>query len=483
MRNLLYIIYSLLAISLGYIDIWGGEVQYLMLSGLLLIFVASELLSIYLSKMPYYFISPIFLGGVVTFGLSLGGLSNLLFPIEAKEYVDPILYEPRWQSIGMANVCFAAMFTFIGYRSKIGPKIFNFIMYNMSYWKLYSGRVIVSRLIIVAILAYLIKLYLFSIGLYGRSVDSRFFEAVSGYKLGSQIRVLAPLSLLTFTIITYLYIKHKNQLYAWLFYVSLALEIFFAFLYGARGPFLIPFLIIFVVDYYIKQKFKLGYLALGMLPLYLAFTFVYEYKNFSLSPQFVKKSNPIEMFNDFLDFRKNLTEVNLKGLRGESVTGSILASTSMAPEGCMAVWYKEVHGLDSEDPNFIKHILTVPFDTFFPKFLQKRNEPAWGYWFKNKVLGHTIELKYSIAMNPMGFLYLAGGSFMVCFGFFIYGILLNLNYQYLSWGIIGFISFSATLSVLYNFDSVFSGTLVTVLRELIIFPVFYFLLLCRWQQK
>jgi hypothetical protein len=64
----------------------------------------------------------------------------------------------------------------------------------------------------------------------------------------------------------------------------------------------------------------------------------------------------------------------------------------------------------------------------------------------------------------------------------MYGILLKYVFNYLNYGIFGFLMFIALLSVLYNYDSIVSGTLVNVFRYSFIYPILFFLVFAKFRR-
>lgn len=483
-----YLFYSLLAVALGYTNILGGDdLHFYLLSGLLCIFIVLELWQLYKTEKTHFFISPILLSCIVTFGMSLGGISNFLqmkdgqfYFLEVGSKVLP--HEKEWMRITMAQVCIGAMFTWIGYKGKWGFKLSHLILERIKMGQFLGSNFSMPRLALLIIFGYGIKLYLFSIGLYGRIVDPKFFAPVSGYKMGSQIRIFTDFSLLTFIFVCYLFFSNKSKRITLLFFACFTIELFFAFLYGARGPFLVPFLVIFVTGYFVTQRINLINIILIPTALLLAFTVVLEFKNYALSKEFRRHPNPITVLNNFLRYRETRPSVLTDDIYNNKYE-NIKASTNAVANAAMAIRHMDTYGLDENDPNFVQNIVLSPYNAFVPKFLQSKNEFAWGYWFKNKVLKHAIALKYSISITPVGFLYFAGGTLGVCIGFFIYGILLRFTFTFLNYGILGFLMFLTLLSTLYNFDSVFSGTLVSVIRFTFLYPIIYYFTFASYRRR
>lgn len=478
MRAFIYIAYLVLVITIGFAGSGNLNTSFIILTILLLGYNIMELVLLKRRQPLYFFINPIVIGAFFTFLLAGGGLSNF-FVMEDGEFIlrnigFALQGEREWLNIALSITCIASMCTWIGYRSNLGVTLFSWITKRIGMARFYAAEISLNKVVALVIIAYLIKFFLFSQGLFGRLVSSEYFDAGSGYKRGSEIRVLASLSYLTFILVCLQYFQKKTPMIFALFWGSLVLEIIFGFVYGARGPFILPFIIMFVTRYYVSKKIKIGYVLLGLCALLFAVTIVLDFKNYVLSSEFIAVSSPVETLNNFINYNESRPELSNDEYAENAANG---LDFSVIPEAAISIRHKTLNGLGPDDPGFLSSIFLFPFNAFVPKFIQGSNEFTWGMWFKNNVLGYQQELKYSITMTPVGFLYFSGGILMVVIGFFIYGILLRMAYEYLFLGILGFITFMSVLNHLQNFDSIVSSTLVNVTREVFIFPIIFFFLL------
>lgn len=479
MRFLFRILIILISFLFGSFNFIGNITQSKFLTILLLVYVTGELVLLYQNKKRYFFINPILLSSFVMFGLVLGGLSNWILFTEngflLKSFSAPIADELHYLRRFMAYSCIAAACTWIGYDTNLGRKFNHIITKTLNYKKILGNRIDTNRLVILIAIAYLAKFYLFHIGLFGRITDDNYFKAGQGYQIGSQIRILAELSSLTYIVCTYLMFRFKNLKFKILFIISLLFELFFAFIYGARGPFLTPFIILFLVDYYVNNKVRVSY-SLLIIPIFAAFSVIASFKAFTLNKDFQRKSNPIKLLMDYGDYISKVQQVS-KFVDTKKVFQNIVHSTNFVSEGTMAIKHKDIIGLTDQDVQFKYWLVKSPIDGIIPLFLQpKKNAPAWGYWFKNKVLNWNTHLKYSIAMSPLGYAYLTGGLPMIVLIFLLYGILLRVCFEYLTFGFYGFCIFILILSKIYTFD-VFSTNVTYIVRYIFIYPFVLFFLL------
>lgn len=441
-----------------------------------------EVIDLYRRERSYFFINPVVFGAGIIFGLASGAISNV-FMIEdgqfrVKELTDELSRHREWLNYFMMYANIGAIMMWWGYRMNWASYFMGFLK-SVGYKTLWSGQINMNRLWIIILVAYTVKFYLFSIGLFGRIVDEEYFVPGEGYQLGSQIRILGDLSLLTFIIVTYLFYKNRSLRNSLLFYACLSLELFFAFLYGARAPFLYPFIIIFVVHYYLNNRIQWSLVLLIIVPVIAAFSFVASFKQFSLSIDFKRSSNPIAMYQDY---RKYMSALNQKSRDefADNISDKILESSNFVCEGASAIRFQEEKSMYTRNPDFKLWLLKSPIDAFVPLFLQPiKNSPAWGLWFKNTVLKENRNLKYSIAFSNVGYFYLTGGVIMIFIGFFLYGIILKIMYKHLFEGVFGLVIFIMALEYLYTTD-VFSTIIVYFLRTVILYPIIVRFLYSKW---
>lgn len=480
---MLRIAHLLLAIVIYYLPIVNADNQkFFVLTGLLCVFVSLELILEYKKDGHFFFISPIFLSMVIVFGLVFGGITNFILVWEGKYIIKGFGYklfnEREWlvKTMFVANI--AALATWIGYSSKLGQKLYDKVLSLGIYKKIYSSAISERRLVAVAIIAYITKFYLFSIGLYGRIVDEQYFEAGTGFKAGSQIRILGDLSYVTFLFISINKFKMPNAKNNFIFFISLALEMFFGFIYGARGPFITPFLIMLLANYYVTQKIRLINVAILIGAIYLAFTVVLEFKSFVLSKGFSRTSSTKELVQNFAERQSRYVNKDNQIYDVNEALDATLISVNFVPEAGVAIRQRDKIGMDHlEYPNIIKTVFLFPVDAFVPRFIQGENEFPWGYWFKEEVIEMNRGLRYSIAMSPIGFLYLGGGLTLVIIGFWFYGLLLRFSFPFLKKdNPFSILVYLLIASALFNLDSIYSNTLIYVTRYVLIYPIIFWII-------
>jgi hypothetical protein len=428
------------------------------------------------------FLSPIFAYTILVFFTNLGAYTSFLYVQNKSEIIRSEIYSSQYISDTvylktLAIINFAYLFSWLGFENNYGSYLFKKYCSIRLYNKIINSKINYNSLFLFFLFAYLIKFYLFSIGLFGRSLDDKYFEAGVGYKIGSELRIFSDLSFLVLFLYGYQYYKYQKFSHLIILIISFTIELIFGFISGARSPFIYPFLIIFFSEVAAKNTIPKKWLLFFPLITIFTFTIVLNYKNYSLGDYFLKSDNPFEQISDFIFKKDYLSNSNI------SINGGIdnfLNSSNHSQILATAINYIDNNFLNHNDPDFLESFIRVPYDAFVPKFIQGKQEFTWGLWFKNNILNHTTDLKYSIAMTSVGFSYFTGGFIFVLFIFFIQGIILNFvkNMLFLKsdFSIIYFILF---FSLVIFFDSIISNYFTNFIRYLFIFPIVFYVLLAK----
>jgi len=440
----------------------------------------------YLPDKRFFFIKPIFCFFVATFLSSLGMATNFFVVKNQQEIFAPEFNSGQFmiKDYGiylktLLAINIASIAAWMGYQSYWGISLYKKYAYNSIYARVFNSEIDNNKLLIFGLLAYLIKAYLFSIGLFGRMVDERFFEAGVGYKDGSQLRIFANASLLflfLFGVHTFRNFKQKNIL---ILGVCLAIELVYGFAYAARSAIVYPFVLVFVAHYFVRRKLNVGMIAGLAAVVLFAFSVGLDFKNYALSTGYQKASNPLEAIQEFgaykevyTDYSATSAEEGYQTLMGNSNHSRIAAIAIKYEDDGRNNMYKE-----KAHPGFFLSFLRVPLDAVVPKFLQGTTEFPWGLWFKDEVLQHNTHIIYSIGMTSIGFLYFTGGFIAIFLGFYFQGILLRFNEQFLfEKKILYILQFLILFSFLVEFDSVVYAIYTNLIRVLFLYPAAYWLL-------
>jgi hypothetical protein len=472
--------FFIFVITFSYPVNYNNSYKFFLLTALLVLYNLVELYFLKKQKPDLFFINPIFICTITVFGFSLGGVTNF-FLINDKgvfvnnDYLNVLQYEFIWLEKAIFLICLSSVCMWLGYASKAGDWIFDKVTSLGIYEKVYSESISNKALIIAFVFAYLIKLYLFSIGLFGRILDDKYFEAGYGFKEGSEIRVLGNLSYIVFFILGLKRFSSKPT-FKGLFIVAFLLEIMFAFVFAARGAIIIPFALLFISYYYNKKSLSIKIIIPLIISLILAFTIVAEFKNYALSKQFQRVSNPFETIQQFQQYK--LKENSGASYDSDNLLWTMASRFNVVSEAAYAIRYKDLYGMENSGaPDITSSILRSPIDAVIPKFIQGENEFVWGYWFKNEVLNLQPTLKYSIAISPVGYFYMGGGPLLIFLGFLLFGIIVKITERFLfKANFFSIIIYVALLQNIAEFEGVFNGTIINTVRYLFIFPILFWFL-------
>lgn len=478
-----YVIFIAFATCLGYFDLPVSETQKIaILSVALIVYNGIEALALYNSNRTYFFLNPIIIACVVNFIIFQGGITNLLLYSDGEYYLDVFDEHLRdnlqWVTLAMTYTCYANVAMWLGYKLDIGRKIMQTFISWFRYDRMGSSPLNIQLIIALAVVGYLLKVYLLSQGLYGRLAEESYRAIGDDISfLHSQTRFLRQFSLLPFTLICISYFKTRENRLKWVFLVTLLLELFFAFIYGARHPIVVVALIVALTYYYSTQKLNIKIVLPVLVVLYLAFTIVMEFKEFALATT-ERSVSVVELLQNFMEYRENLDEHTKDVIYG-NLYENVVGRLNFVREGAIALKYDHNPGLQPGDPDFVKPLIMVPVDVFVPKFIQGKPKTAWGYWFKEKVVRHGSNEFYNIAFSAIGYLNFAGGLPVVLLGFFLYGILLRGTYEFLFLGTLGFLIFLALIGSIALLKTAIPSMMVGYLRILLIYPVIFYLLFAR----
>jgi hypothetical protein len=411
-----------------------------------------------------------FLGGITNFLLYKDGF---LFNVNA--YTGPYLKEhPEFLVRTMSYIGMAAVFMWVGYKSLLGKSLFQFYFHELRFKRLINFKVSVGKLLVLAAVAYSIKLILYQSGLYG------YQDLASDTLQVSRLKTFQYLSSVVFLAAGfYYYIARPTNFSIFLFWCVFLLEFLFALSHGARSALVYFFGLFFLIRYYGGMRVKLIHVFAGGMLLFLVFSIGGAFKTFILEG--AGSSNPVITITKFIKENKKYREINTRRL-GELAYYYGVARLNFVNETAMAIDYKDRFGLSEDDPSFTYWMALAPFNAFVPSyFVLGKREPSWGIWFNRKVQRTPHLDRTSIAFSPVGYLYFLGGVAAICIGFFFYGVVLRFTHQFLfsSKSVGGLILFLALLGILYTFNTSVHSTLILLLRYTILLPFALYVVLAR----
>ncbi len=490
LRISIYFILSILYLFFFYVELWEATTQFLILTSSLLIFIIIENYNLYKKEnlKSRILLNPIFVSGIVTFLLTFGGIVSFLLVVDGRYLIfgnfytiDTLYKEPMWLVKTVALAGLSMIMTYLGYYMNWGSKLFEFYNNKLGYRNLLNRPIAITPFILLVLFGYFVKFYLFYNKLYG------YQQLGTGTFVASRLHIFQNVSLLTFLIVCYYYFRSRQTQYKFLFYLFGVMELIFALAHGARSSIVMFFLVIIVTRIYVLGRVNFNSFILGIIILFFAMTTGLEYKHFIAQEDYNAK-DPITSLYQFYQNRDKITN-DLKRLNAaaqqESGVDNIafyyaITRFTVVSETALAIRYKEVIGLQKDDPSFYKAFLTFPFFAIFPSFyLFNIPEPQWGGWFYD-VVQKAGNQQVSIGFSPIGYLYLLGKIPAIIFGFFFYGVLLKFaNILRKQNGLGYMILFLALYPSLYTFDTVVHSVFLSFERFVILLPLAYFILISK----
>ena len=421
-----------------------------------------------------WLLNPVVLASIMTFLLGYC-ITNFVYFIPDSED-EKLMYrllgqEPLYYfNKGMNAVIIGAIAMWIGYNTKLGFKLYRFILrFPINLRKYFQNSFIPNLKTIYLIFGFVIivRIIAINLGIYGYSQSPEKVSAVIGifYVLNS----FTELNKLLLLVVSFAYFKNtKNFNYKFTFLMLLTTEIFFGFLSGMKSAVAMPFVLSFITYYLVKNKFHKGYIISIFALLVVAYIIIEPFRFLRMNdPNF--KSSPTYIVQALID--AYYLNKNFKVIESDAIIPRIISRNSYLLAASKSIQYSNEYGLKSDDPNFLEKIYTLPLQAFIPRIIwSDKPVEEIGKWYSVNVWGSTPTT--SIAMTPFGFLYFAGGFAFIFMGFFLIGILQKTLWQFYLAGGGQLLVFLGMLSTVVLIDSAFNGMLVYWLRFI---PVFIFI--------
>jgi len=359
-----------------------------------------------------------------------------------------------------------AFFMWFGYKSKIGNKLFNFIIIKFTNLRSYfrkSYRLNYGVIILLVSVGVLARLYAIKIGIYGYSQTQ---EQIEEYAKIAQIinymEVLTEICLVATALVYFANIKNLKTLI--LLIIITIVQIFFGILSGMKSYVVMPALILFVSYLVVNNRINKTLLFSSVLLIVFAYIIIQPFRDFrNIDRDY--KSDPAYIINTVVDAYNYKGYLTSSDQNTESIFYSFITRMNYITDATRAIQYKDQIGLSESDPDFKDRLYSVPFQAFIPRAIwTNKPEENIGGWFNTKVWDRPAI--NSVAMSPFGFLYFAGGYTFVIIFFFIFGVMQKTLFNFLNLGPGGIIVFISLLSSVVLLDSSVNSIFVSWIRNL-----------------
>jgi len=450
----------------------NSETTFLAKSLLLTFYLITEIIAIRMEDRKNWIVSPVVLASVMTFILGYG-ITNLIFFIPNSPPRDNLFLNLGNNAFNLLNtsmdsVILGAVSMWVGYRTNLGITLFRLLTTGViNLKKLFRVTFDFKHALLYTfiVLSVLVRFYAILIGVYGYAQSpEEISEAVKYSQYFYLLGLLAQYSLL---IISLAYFSSEEQKNKKLFIALISVEVFFGFISGMKSLVVIPFVIPFVAYLVLKKRIKKSFLVLAIAAIVTAYIIIEPFRILrNMDPNF--QSSPKYILQTMYDAYYLNEEVGLiKETDTEFFLFAFFGRNNYIIDAAKAIDYEDKVGLNRNDPDFSNRLFSIPLQAVLPRFIwvDKPLENI-GLWFTQKVYGRNYYS--STAMSPFGFLYFAGGNFLIIVIFFIFGVMQNALFRFIELGSGGLIIFIGLLSSVVLIDSAVNTIFVEWIR---LFPM------------
>jgi hypothetical protein len=467
--NYFFVFIFLFILILDYIEL--PLLNFIIKNIFLFVFLSFNILTFKKNNPDRWLLNPAVLASIFTFllGFSLTNYINFVPGTEANGFLYRQLGADPFPILNytMTLIIIAAIVMWWGYNSKSGDRFYNFLMKRTLHLSKYFRKELkpnlafIYTLIIISVFA---RLYAINLGIYG--------YAQSPKALSENIAVALIIGsagqLINFSLIL-IAIKFFKEGFNFNYRVTLLLivliEIYFGVISGMKSAVIFPVAILFICYYLVNKKFHKGFIVASIILVIAAYTIIEPFRiirmrdaNFQSSPGYIASS-----MMDAYSLNKSRKLV----YGDEDIFTSFVQRNNYLLAAAKAVDFADNSRLDYQAPDFLEKIYTVPLQAFIPRVIW-RSKPVedLGAWFSVVVWGGIPTT--SVAMTPFGFLYFAGGILAVIVGFFVFGIMQRVVWNFYLGGGGQLLIYFGFLSSVILIDSSINGTLVNWIRN---FPI------------
>lgn len=411
----------------------AGFIEYsaslIILTLMLLIYLALEVVRLYRFDNRRFLLNPAFLCAVMTLGLYYG-ITNILYYLPADKVaavgIKPIVTDAMTKLEFMAIIAAAGMW--IGYWSKTSQRMIasNYAQRMIKNYFTHDAELKDTAIIFlvgVGLFSRLLQLYM---GVYGYSGSYDAFIKAAAYtqyfNLGGYFGKIALI-----VIALQYYAKPPSlKTRMWFFFVVF-LEVFFGgFLTGFKKMVILPFIVIILSQYSRTGKANVIWVLLIVVSMNLAYPIIERFRAIRNS---MENNFPSTSLVDITQMMFFPTEEQLSSASydDDEVDDTptylkVMSRTSMLQIGSLGVsFYDNRDEMPEGSPHVITEVLLSPLYSWIPRFIWSgKTLQNIGLWYTQVVM----DLKYSFSSTAMGiltYLYIGGGYIVVLIGFMFVG--------------------------------------------------------------
>lgn len=445
---------------------------------LLLGYLYGETRNLWMRESHLFWINPVVLGSIFTFGLAFGVTNVLYFmPEEVVALVGLQPVATLWMNHLMLLVVLAACAMWVGYSSGVGRSIGRMLQRSRLLRKWMSVSTRVNKPVLYAFLAMSLIARILAIGLEVYGYSSAYDQLIAGASYREYLAMAESLGQLAL-------IGAAMQCFAsprfslldrQLLWLALGYEVAFGFVSGFKTAVVMPFIIVGIVYYSQRNRFPRWFIPAVVLAVMAAYAVIEPFRAArNANPEFAGTS--IE--NIVATMINASSSAAGDGGEGAPTWLSVLARSNLTYVASLGIEYAANGELPAGSPSFLGDIILAPAHAVIPRLLwDGKPLQNLGVWYTNEVM-RQIGSESSTAMSPFTYLNFAGGPLAVIFGFLIVGALQRGLFDgLLHFGGGGLIVLVGLLGTLVSINSAFNAFLVGIIRYLPLLIIAQYVLL------
>ncbi len=451
-------------------NIIGLRTVFVLLTLLLLIYLALEVNRVRRLHPVRWLINPTVLCSLMVFVLGFG-VTNLLYFLP-----EDTLYrvaEVRPEVTASTNklmllVVIGAVAMWLGYWSPLAARLTvkgSLVRFRTKFFKFNAEPKawVLPGLVLLSLASRLIQVRL---GLFGYPSNyDRMIEAASytqylamGASLGKLALVVAALQY---------YSPHLGRRPRTWFFGILAYEILFGFLTGSKTAVIMPMIIVMLCQYLRIGRASRQWIIAIPLMFMIAYSVIEPFRVALYEDADLQGASLISTVNTLMD--STLSAANEVGTEEKaSFLLHVMGRLHITYVGSLGIAFADDNeSLPAGSPDFLGNILLAPLHAWIPRFLwEGKPLGTIGLWYTQTVMG--FDQLSSTAMGPFTHLYFAGGIIAVFLGFIFIGFIQRVIFFTMQPWIspIGGVAFISMLTTLIVWENEFNGVIISLFREL-----------------
>lgn len=474
-------------------NIIGLRTAFVLLTSLLLIYLALEVNRVRQLHPVRWLINPAVLCSLMVFVLGFG-VTNILYFLP-DDFLN-LIYLRQVMTVSMNKLMLLAVIgavaMWLGYWSALATRLMtreSLVRFRKRFFE-FNVEPKIWVLVVLVFVGFASRFIQIQLGLFGYSSSyDRHIEAASytqylsmGSSLGRLVLVIAAFQ--------YYSPQPGSHARAWLFGI-LTYEILFGFLTGSKAAVIMPFITVMLCQYLRTNRASHHWMIAIPIALIISYAVIEPYRvSLNENPE-LKGASLTSTVNTFMKSTLSAAQVIAMEENARQLSSTekmallplrIVNRLNLTYVGSLGIAYADNNeSLPARSPEFLQNILLAPLHAWIPRFIWE-GKPLGnaGLWYTQTVMGLDQQIT-TTAMGPFTHLYFAGGIIAVFLGFIFIGFIQRVTFFVTQPWIspAGGVVFLSILSTLIVWENSFNGIIVSLFRELPLVLILQFYLYKR----